>query len=70
MVINLDKGEANCLQWQDISTAPRDGTEIIGWYGHYMYFIKFVDGDWFVAGFDESIRPPQKWRERIDPPSV
>lgn len=62
-------------EWQDISTAPRDGgVEILGYgprfmgRGHYMETMHFYDGSWSVEyrrGFDA----PTHWMPLPDPPA-
>lgn len=61
--------------WQDINTAPRDGTEFLAWNGrrevmnwptgHYPGQWTMRNGKWFGQG---SMREPTKWHPLPDHP--
>ncbi len=67
------------MQWQDISTAPKDGTPLLGFWqndeplnahGQNYGVCRCVDGDWVsVDDVDESYNRPTHWMPLPPPPS-
>lgn len=62
------------MEWRDISSAPRDGTEILVWGKDQsdVYFACFYGG-WWVADvhpyeWTELIAPPTHWMSLPQPP--
>lgn len=59
--------------WQPISTAPKDGTSILGWDGFDMAVVSFEDGTWEldVIGFNatDGNWEPTHWMPVPTPPT-
>jgi hypothetical protein len=62
-------------QWQDISTAPRDGTEVLVWSEKQdnVYLAVFDDGQWWTpdirpAAWTELLAVPTHWMP-LPPPT-
>jgi hypothetical protein len=59
--------------WQPIETAPRDGTEILGWDGVFMTVIETLPANYFGDGRDANWHPlarPTHWRPLPEPPAI
>lgn len=64
------------MDWQDISTAPKDGTKIIGLYDDpsvpvvAIVWIDTASGEWRCQDFSYigPINEPSHWRRFLPPP--
>jgi hypothetical protein len=60
--------------WQPIETAPKDGTNILGWYGgdeqdiHNVYFDTEGWGTWTDAFGEDKWATPLMWMPLPEPP--
>lgn len=56
-------------EWQEIETAPKDGTEILAWNGETCLCVVFHDGAW-VENYDyaELVEIPTHWMPLPKPP--
>ena len=52
------------VEWQDISTAPMDGTEILGFFGPAEAYgvVWYEAGDWHEYDVDVIVRAPSHWQ--------
>lgn len=60
-------------EWQDIETAPKDGTEILGWWSAsrtHMIVSWSDDGWWKDCADDCMVNAPTHWGPLEDGPSV
>lgn len=58
--------------WLDISTAPRDGTQVLGWsqYNGKIYIISFSYGCWDIVGQEDIEYRPTHWLPLPPPPNT
>jgi hypothetical protein len=57
--------------WQDISTAPRDGTRILAWSsgtGRWPTIVVWVKDYWAFEGAPLNLGTIQKWHQLPEPP--
>jgi hypothetical protein len=57
-------------QWQPIETAPKDGTEFLGWSGRHVWIVRWLAGfqSWLLS--DGGRSELTHWMPLPDPPEV
>ncbi len=56
------------MKWEPISTAPKDGSEILAWYGQMIFLASWIDAQnaWLTRG--NGIIFPIRWMPLPEPP--